>query len=244
MESALSKSSYNAIGSMFDRIAPAYDKLNHILSFGMDFYWRSTLAGLVDKEKELHLFDIATGTGDLLIALLKKNPNIVEAEGLDISAKMLAICQKKISRLNLAGKVKLICSDVNAYTLSDNKFDIVTMGFGIRNTRNVPETLAGIFRHLKNGGTTLILEFAMPSNIIIRFIYLRYLRHIVPFIGRIISGDNHAYRYLNDSIEKFCNIDEFTLLMKQTGFVNVEAMPLTCGIVCIYKGSKPLDSVL
>lgn len=226
---------------MFNCIAPAYDKLNHILSFGMDFFWRSTLAGLVENVKDLHLLDVAAGTGDLLVAVLKKNPNIVEAVGLDISENMLAICKKKITDNHLDGRVKLICADVNSNTLSYNTFDIITVGFGIRNINNVQGALERIFGLLKNGGTALILEFAMPSNRVMKFLYLFYLRHIVPFIGRCLSGNKYAYRYLNESIEKFYNIDEFSRLMIKTGFANVTAIPLSFGVVSIYKGSRPAD---
>jgi len=238
MNSVSRQSSDNSVGQMFSRIAPVYDKLNHILSFGMDFFWRGRLAGMVDKKKQLQILDLAAGTGDLLIALLRKNPNIIEAVGLDISENMLAVCRKKITRYNLTERVNLICSDVNACGLSDNMFDVVTMGFGIRNTPDSFKTLTEIFRLLKEGGSVLILEFSIPSNWMLRFFYLLYLRFYVPFIGRIISGDKEAYGYLNSSIEKFYNREEFSSLMREAGFQNVITLPLTFGIVCIYKGSK------
>ncbi|MBN1975703.1 MAG: bifunctional demethylmenaquinone methyltransferase/2-methoxy-6-polyprenyl-1,4-benzoquinol methylase UbiE [Sedimentisphaerales bacterium] len=238
MKSVSRQSSENSVGRMFDRIAPDYDKLNHILSFGMDFYWRAKLAGMADRKKQIKVLDLAAGTGDLLIALLRKNPNIIEAVGLDISDNMLAICRKKIASYNLAGRITTICSDVNSSGLPDNTFDIVAMGFGIRNTPDVLKTLSEIYRLLKQSGSALILEFSMPSNKVIKFFYLFYLRYWVPFIGRIISGDKEAYGYLNSSIEKFCNREEFSSLMREAGFQNVITFPLTFGIVCIYKGSK------
>ena len=238
MESVSKKSSENSVGRMFDRIAPVYDKLNHILSFGMDFFWRRRLAGLVVKERKLRVIDLATGTGDLLIALLQKNPNIEEILGLDISEDMLAICRKKLTRYHLTKHAKLICADAHSSGLSDNAFDTVTMGFGIRNTPDVSKTLTEIFRLLKPGGETFILEFSMPQSRTLKFIYLLYLRYCVPFIGRVISGNNEAYRYLNTSIEKFFNVEAFLSLMQKSGFENITAFPLTFGIVCIYKGSK------
>lgn len=238
MKSVSKHSSDNSVGRMFDRIAANYDRLNHILSFGLDFGWRAKVANMVEKEKPLKLLDLASGTGDLLIALVEKNPNIIEAEGLDISENMLAICQKKIAENNLSHKVKLICSDANSNDLPDNNYDTVTIGFGIRNTPDSSKTLSEIFRLLKKNGTALILEFSIPENRIIKFLYMTYLRFWVPFIGRIISGDKQAYRYLNTSIEKYYNAKEFTSLMRISGFENIIAIPLAFGIVHIYKGSK------
>ena len=238
MESVSKKSSKNSVGQMFDRIAVVYDKLNHILSFGMDFLWRARLADMVEKEKQLKILDLAVGTGDLLIEVLRKNPNIKEAVGLDISEKMLVICQKKVAKNNLAERVKLICSNADSSGLPDNTYDTVTMGFGIRNTPDPIKTLSEIFRLLKKDGTALILEFSIPSNRMLKFIYMIYLRYWVPFIGRIISGDKQAYRYLNTSIEEFYDMKEFSSLMRKSGFENINAIPLAFGIVCIYKGSK------
>jgi demethylmenaquinone methyltransferase/2-methoxy-6-polyprenyl-1,4-benzoquinol methylase len=229
----------NLIGQMFDRIAPAYDILNHLFSFGRDFSWRRRLANAVAKDEKLHVLDLATGTGDVLISLLDRNPNITEAVGLDISEKMLTICGKKIIRHKLNDRVKLIQADITVNCLEDESFDVVTMGFGIRNTPDAFKTLKEIHRLLKKGGTALILEFSMPPNRIIRGFYLFYLRFFVPLIGRLLSGDNSAYRYLDTSIENFHSDEDFCRLMQKARFVDVNATPLTFGVVCLYQGTKP-----
>jgi len=239
MDSVTGRPSKNSTGQMFSRIAPVYDRLNHVLSFGMDFLWRNKLARLIEHGRELRILDLATGTGDLLITVLRRNSNIYEAVGLDISDKMLDICRRKIARYNLTEKIDLVCADADSSGLSDETFDVVTMGFGIRNTPDASATLTEIFRLLRNGGTTFILEFSMPANRIPRFFYLIYLRYYIPLIGRILSGDKNAYKYLNKSIEKFDSADDFTFLMKKAGFENIQAVPLTFGIACIYIGSKP-----
>ena len=238
MESVPKQSSENSVGNMFDNIAPVYDKLNHILSFGLDFLWRARLAGMVEKNKQIKILDLATGTGDLLISILNKNPNIIEAAGLDISENMLAICREKIAKRNLSEKVKLIRSDATSSGQPENSYDLITMGFGIRNTPDSSQTLSEILRLLKNSGTALILEFSIPSNRFFRFLYMIYLRLWVPFIGRLFSGDKKAYRYLNTSIEGFYNTKDFCSLMQKAGFENVTAIPLAFGIACIYKGTK------
>jgi demethylmenaquinone methyltransferase/2-methoxy-6-polyprenyl-1,4-benzoquinol methylase len=229
----------NPVGQMFDRIAPVYDILNHLLSFGRDFSWRRRLADSVVKDKKLRVLDLATGTGDVLISLLKRNSNVTEAVGLDISEDMLALCRRKITRRKLSDRIKLICANALATGLDDESFDAVTIGFGIRNTPDAFKTLTEIRRSLKKGGTALILEFSMPANRILRGLYLFYLRFFVPLIGRLLSGDNHAYRYLDTSIENFHRPDDFRRLMQKAGFSNVDATPLTFGVACLYQGTRP-----
>jgi demethylmenaquinone methyltransferase/2-methoxy-6-polyprenyl-1,4-benzoquinol methylase len=231
----------NPVGQMFDRIAPAYDILNHLFSFGRDFSWRRRLADAVVKNENLRILDLATGTGDVLITLLDRNPNIAEAVGLDISENMLALCHRKITRHKLADRIKLVRADVTASGLAGESFDVVTMGFGIRNTPDAFKTLTEIHRLLKQGGTAMILEFSMPANRILRGFYLFYLRFFVPLLGRLLSGDNHAYSYLDTSIEKFHRSDDFCNLMQKAGFSNVSAKPLTFGVACLYQGSRPKD---
>ena len=227
---------------MFDHIAPAYDILNHLFSFGRDFSWRRRLADAVVNDKKLRVLDLATGTGDVLITLLDRNPNIDEAVGMDISENMLALCRSKIARHKLAGRIKLVRADVTASGQNSESFDVVTMGFGIRNTPDALKTLTEIHRLLKRDGTALILEFSMPANRIIRSFYLFYLRSFVPLLGRLLSGDNHAYRYLDTSIEKFHRSDDFCNLMQKAGFSNISAKPLTFGIACLYQGTKSDES--
>jgi len=227
---------------MFDRIAPAYDILNHLLSFGRDFSWRRRLADTVVKDEKLRILDLATGTGDVLISLLDRNPNIAEAVGLDISENMLALCRRKITRRKLANRVKLVRADVTVSGLGDKSFDVVTMGFGIRNTPDTFKTLTEIHRLLNRGGTALILEFSMPANRILRGFYLFYLRFFVPLLGRLLSGDNQAYRYLDKSIESFHRADDFCRIMQKAGFSDISAKPLTFGVACLYQGIRPNES--
>jgi len=227
---------------MFDRIAPAYDILNHLLSFGRDFSWRCRLADAIVKNEKLRVLDLATGTGDILITLLDRNPNIAEAVGLDISENMLAICRRKIVRRKLADRVSLVRADASTCGLAGESFDVVTMGFGIRNTPDAFKTLTEIRRLLKPGGTALILEFSMPASRILRSFYLSYLRFFVPLLGRLLSGNNHAYRYLDKSIENFHRADDFRRLMQKAGFSDVSATPLTFSVACLYQGTRPDES--
>lgn len=229
----------NSVGRLFDCIAPTYNILNHILSLGQDFYWRRKLVDCIDKTYELRVLDLATGTGDLLISLLRRNPNIVEAIGLDISENMLNLCRKKIIKYGLNKRANLIHANANSCPFADGSFDVITMSFGIRNTPNPSKTLGEIRRLLKPGGKVMILEFSMPSNRIFKSLYLLYLRRFVPLLGRIISGDDHAYKYLNTSIEHFVNVNSFRYLMLKAGFSDIHVTELTLSLVCLYLGYKP-----
>jgi demethylmenaquinone methyltransferase/2-methoxy-6-polyprenyl-1,4-benzoquinol methylase len=224
---------------MFDRIAPTYDLLNHLLSLGRDVAWRRRAACVLPADGALKVADLATGTGDLLIALLRARPNVTEAVGVDLSAAMLKIGQDKVTRAGYADRVQLMHDDALQSGLPAGDFDAVTMAFGIRNTPDVEATLREIHRLLKPGGIAVILEFSLPRSAMMRWCYLVYLRLVVPAIGALLSGSKGAYRYLNESIEAFYRPDGFCELMRRSGFHDVSAAPVTCGVASIYAGSKP-----
>jgi demethylmenaquinone methyltransferase/2-methoxy-6-polyprenyl-1,4-benzoquinol methylase len=223
---------------MFDRIAPTYDLLNHLLSAGRDYAWRRRVGEQLRSGGPLHLIDLATGTGDLLISLLQGCPGIVRAVGLDISERMLDLCRAKLGKRGLLERAALVCAEASATSLSGDAFDVVTMAFGIRNTPDAAATLGEMHRLLKPGGTALVLEFSLPENHAVRWCYLKYLRSVVPWLGGAISGDRRAYRYLDKSIESFYRPEAFSSLMRQTGFREVSVIPLTFGVASIYEGTK------
>jgi demethylmenaquinone methyltransferase/2-methoxy-6-polyprenyl-1,4-benzoquinol methylase len=223
---------------MFDRIAPTYDLLNHLLSFGRDYSWRRKAARQVGRDSHLCIVDLATGTGDLLISLLKSHPDTAKVVALDVSEGMLSLCRRKLRRRGLAERVELLCADASAMPLAAGSFDAATVGFGIRNTPDVSKTLREMHRILKPGGTTVILEFSLPKGRLLRWCYLKYLRLVVPFLGAMVSADGHAYRYLNRSIEEFCQAEDFSSLMQDAGFRDVSVIPLTLGVASIYRGVK------
>lgn len=227
------------VGPMFDRISRTYDLLNHLLSLGRDFSWRRTTIRSLDSRGDFRILDLATGTGDMLIALMRHRPDVTRATGLDISEKMLAVCRAKLAKRDLLNRAELVCGDASRTPFTDGTFDAVTMAFGIRNTPDAGATLREIHRVLKPGGVTAILEFSLPTCPVTRWFYLRYLRWIVPPVGSLVSGDRHAYRYLNESIEGFQQPAEFCRLMQEAGFREISATPLTFGVASIYRGVKP-----
>lgn len=231
-----------SVRDMFDRIAPAYDILNHILSFGRDVRWRRTLADHLDPAKTSRVLDLATGTGDILISLLHRHPKITEAVGLDISEKMLALCRKKIAKQPFNDRVRLIRGDAAACPFADETFDAVTMSFGIRNTADPAHILAEMHRLLRPGGTAVILEFSMPTNKILKHCHRLYLHSVVPLIGHLLSGDIRAYRYLGTSIEDFTMLEDLPRQLRQVGFSEIRTTPLSFGIACLYLCSRPLTA--
>jgi demethylmenaquinone methyltransferase/2-methoxy-6-polyprenyl-1,4-benzoquinol methylase len=223
---------------MFDRIAGKYDLLNHLLSFGFDLYWRKGMSGFLPPGTELALLDLATGTGDQIISVMKRSDRVKQAVAIDMSPQMLAIAGKKISRYRWRSKVKMQTGEGSKLEFPDDTFDVVTISFGIRNFMDLQHSLAEIRRVLKPAGRLLILEFSLPQNLIMRRLHLFYLRKILPVIGRIISGDDYAYRYLNETIETFPYGESFCSILSNSGFSRVKSLPLTCGIVTIYQGEK------
>lgn len=223
---------------MFDRIAGSYDLLNHLLSFGLDILWRKKVACFLSDRSDQHVLDLATGTADQLISLVRCSNKIASAVGIDMSKKMLEIGTSKIYKKKLQHLITLKEGDVVQPDFDDNSFDSVTMTFGIRNITDYKKSIAEMYRVLNNGGRLLILEFSLPEIKFIRTIYLIYFRHILPRVGSVISGDNSAYYYFNKTVETFPYGDDFCGLLTDAGFENVKAYSLTFGIATIYHADK------
>ncbi len=223
---------------MFDRIAGRYDVLNRVLSFRRDVAWRKFLYERLPDGCGLKVVDLATGTCDVLLGLAAAGDKVAAGVGVDKSANMLALGRRKVERRGLTRAVTLLRGDASALGVRRESFDAATMAFGIRNVANVSETLWEIWRVLKPKGRVLILEFSLPRNRIIRGLYLFYFRNILTRIGAFVSGDRHAYRYLNRTAEEFPRGEAFCSILRDEGFKNVRAHPLTFGVAMLYEGDK------
>jgi demethylmenaquinone methyltransferase / 2-methoxy-6-polyprenyl-1,4-benzoquinol methylase len=220
---------------IFDKIAPTYDRVNRILSGGIDLYWRRKMASLLPEAEKIHLLDLATGTGDQLLSLLKNSSRIEQAVGIDLAEEMLKIGRKKLKAF---GQAALKMASATAIPYEENMFDCATMSFGIRNVDNVTQCLKEIYRVLRPQGRALILEFSLPTHQWIQKPYLLYLNKLLPRIGKLLSAHSEAYTYLARTIQEFPQAEAFCKLMREAGFSTVKAYPLTFGIVTIYVGDK------
>ena len=229
------KSKKKQIANMFDNIAKSYDFLNHILSFGMDFYWRKeAIEKLTNKPKMI--LDVACGTADFAIAASKLEE--VQITGIDISKRMLEIGRKKVEQKGLEKQIKLKLADSEKLPFESNRFDAITAGFGVRNFENLNTGLFEIKRVLKKNGMFTILEFSKPKNFIMKQSFSFYSKFILPTFGKIISKDSSAYTYLPESVAAFPEGDNFEDILKNIGFTNVKTKLLSGGIASIYYGTK------
>ena len=217
---------------MFGSIARRYDLANHLLSCGVDFYWRKRAAQIVGGWRPTKIVDLATGTGDLALVLQKKFPE-AEIIAADFSEEMLAIAKGK-------GVRQTVVADALHLPFPDSSFDCVTVAFGLRNMENYGEALREMARVLKASGHLLILEFSLPQMSILRGAYRFYLHRVLPFFGSLLTQQRNAYDYLGDSIEEFPNGDGMLRLMEVSGFRSASEEPLTGGIVTIYTAEKKL----
>ncbi len=234
-DSAISKK--NQVADMFDHIACRYDFLNRFLSGGIDIIWRKKAIGFIKDLQPSNLLDVATGTADVAI-MAQKVLNIPSVIGIDISDGMLEIGRKKVEERGLDKKITLLNGDSAALPFENNSFDAVTVAFGVRNFQHLEKGLAEILRVLRPGGKLVVLEFSRPKLPAVKMFYNFYMKRIAANIGRVISKNNCAYEYLDESIQKFPVAKDFLKIMQNIGYSNTTLKPLSLGICSIYCGTK------
>jgi demethylmenaquinone methyltransferase / 2-methoxy-6-polyprenyl-1,4-benzoquinol methylase len=230
------RSKKEQVEDMFDNIAPKYDRLNQLLSFGIHKRWRKHAIDLLLNKKNTQLLDIATGTGDLAIEAMRLSPEKVT--GLDLSENMLKVGRLKIKSRNLENKIELIHGDSENLPFENEAFDSATVAFGVRNFGNLEAGLKEIHRVLKTNGTFVVLEFSKPGNRFLGATYKMYFHFILPLIGKMISADSRAYSYLPESVESFPHGKAFAEILEKSGFRDVRVIPLTFGVASLYTGTK------
>lgn len=235
----MSEPSRADIWKMFDLISPTYDRVNRALTLGMDQYWRRKLVDYLPRQQGIRLLDCATGTADQILALMERSEKISCAVGIDLAEEMLNIGKRKIAKTPYCSRVSLeVCSALEL-SYPDNSFDCATISFGIRNVIDVGRCLREMHRVLTSCGRILILECSLPANPLLRKLHVGYLRNFLPRLGGVLSKHKQAYDYLNKTIETFPCGENFCNLLKEAGFENVHAHPLTGGVVTLYQGDKP-----
>lgn len=225
------------VREMFDNIAPKYDLLNHTLSMSIDRVWRRRVVGEVRRAKPGRILDVATGTGDLAIAMARRIRD-VQVLGVDLSEQMLAVARRKIEARGLDGRIVLDRGDAERLAVADASVDVATVAFGVRNFGDLGAGLRELARTIKPGGKVVILEFSRPRNRVFRALYEFYSYKILPRIGGLVSRDKRAYEYLPASVGEFPAPEEFMAMMARAGFRNCWARSQSFGIAQIYIGER------
>lgn len=224
------------IRAMFDSIAPRYDFLNHFLSLGIDKRWRRKVAKMVQQSEAEKVLDVATGTGDLAIAIAKSVKNC-SVMAVDISPNMLEIAKQKVLKLSLSDRINCSIDDALQLSFEDNSFDALTISFGVRNFEDLDRGLKELLRVVIPGGKLIIMEVSTPKGLMAKP-YMFYFKTVLPALGRLISKDRVAYSYLTESVVKFPSGEDFVDRLRLNGYNNITYTPLLNGIATIYCADK------
>ena len=225
------------ISRMFDRIAGAYDPMNHLMSLGQDYRWRRKAIEKLSEYAPDELLDVATGTGDFAIeAYMRLKPK--RLLGVDVSEGMMAVGRRKVDELGIDGKIEFAYQDATAMTLDSESFDAVTVAFGVRNFSSLSKGLAEICRVLRPGGVVAILEMTEPVNSFYKLGYRVYTKLCIPILAKIKSKDLLAYDYLPNSIAAFPQGEEMRSLLMKSGFSSVEIRKFTMQTCTFYFAIK------
>jgi len=229
-----------SIRSLFNNIAPTYDLANHLLSLGRDFYWRK-MAVQELKGLEGWILDIATGTGDVAIKIIRQNGHYRKVFGIDFSEPMIKKAQQKVFRERLSQMIALSLGDALFLPFRDNTFSASAIAFGLRNIVKKEQALLEMVRVIKKGGKVIILEFTFPKKGLMRRLYPFYFQRVLPRIGGFISGDRGAYAYLPESVFHFASAENYMEIMRKAGLDNVRSRALTGGVASVISGTKKFE---
>ncbi len=226
------------VRDMFDNIAPAYDFMNRMMTLGIDKLWRRKAVGMLRRHHPQHILDVATGTGDLAIALARRlSPETIT--GVDLSENMINIARQKSAMESESDTMfDFRVADCLALPFADNTFDCVTVAYGVRNFERLLDGYREMYRVMKPDGILCVIELSTPVNRFVRPLYNLYTRRLIPLAGRLVSHDTRAYSYLPESIEAVAQGPEMTALMTRAGFRNATFRRLTFGVCTIYLAKK------
>jgi demethylmenaquinone methyltransferase/2-methoxy-6-polyprenyl-1,4-benzoquinol methylase len=228
------------IREMFAEVAPRYDLLNHVLSLGSDLRWRRKLARWSPRPLTGPVLDVCCGTGDLAFAYWRAARRQIQVVGLDFCLPMLRLAQRKTIRHRAGQWLQWVLGDAQALPFPEDRFQVVSVAFGIRNVADPLQTLREMIRVCRPAGQVAVLEFSLPGHPLLRRVYLWYFHGILPFLGNLVSRNRYnAYGYLPASVQRFDQGEQFLEKMKEAGLVALTLKPLSGGIATAYFGYKP-----
>lgn len=226
------------IRDMFDGIAPSYDRLNHLLSLGVDRLWRKRSLKAIADGTQQEILDVACGTGDSTIAIAEAVAPGSRVTGVDISEGMMSLLMRKAAKAGVHDRIRLLKADAEALPFPDGSFHRVSCAFGVRNFERKDLALSEFHRVLKADGKAVVLELSIPDVPLLRRLYDLYFLHVLPWVGGWISGNRAAYKYLPASVHAFPAPDSFCDLMRDAGFRSVHYNTFSLGLCRMYVGSR------
>tara|TARA_R100000789_G_scaffold25741_5_gene28764 strand:+ start:14062 stop:14835 length:774 start_codon:yes stop_codon:yes gene_type:complete len=233
--------SNSRVKKMFGEIAPKYDSMNHLLSGGTDYYWRWYTIRKASPQGNAPILDVCTGTGDLAIAYWKAAKKKVPVVGSDFTEEMLELAREKTAKFD-GEPIEFVQADTQELPFEDDRFQIVSVAFGLRNVSDTMRGLREMTRVCRPGGRVVILEFSLPGNAILRSLYGWYFRNVLPKIGQLLAPNSQsAYKYLPETVGEFPYGEKLAEKLREAGLEKVTHTPLTFGVATLYIGHKPAE---
>ena len=225
------------VHGVFSNVASRYDVMNDVMSAGIHRVWKDAMMDWLAPRAGQDLLDVAGGTGDIAFRFLKRAPS-AKATVLDMTQSMLIEGQKRAEAAHMADNLNWIVGDAMALPFENNRFDVYTISFGIRNVTRVQDALNEAFRVLKPGGRLMVLEFSQLPNTGLQKLYDLYSFNVIPRMGQMIANDRDSYQYLVESIRKFPDQETFAGMIRTAGFEQVSYRNLSFGIAALHSGWK------